>query len=284
MQTNPVSAPSTAEPTATLSPASNAAPQLDPSPTSTPETAVVTIIVATGITNVPQYSRSDWRHWTDDDGDCVNVRHEVLLTESSVPVDFKTPAGCQVAAGQWYAPFTGQIVTDASQLDVDHMVPLANAHRSGGWAWSPAEKRRYANDLLHPEHLVAVTSSANRSKSDQGPESWKPADRSYWCQYATDWANIKHRWELTATQAEAQALVDMLDTCASVPQIRMGQKLFMSPKPPINTPAERFDSCEAAWASGVKPVTGAKGAGKGFRKSVVPSARDGDGDGVVCEK
>ena len=31
-------------------------------------------------------------------------------------------------------------------------------------------------------------------------------------------------------------------------------------------------------------VQGSKGGGRGFPKSMVPSARDGDGDGVVCER
>ena len=118
-----------------------------------------------------------------------------------------------MATGEWLDPFTGDILTSARDLDVDHMVPLSNAHRSGAWAWDDARRRAYANDLSYANHLIAVTNSVNRAKSDQGPERWKPPDESYWCQYARDWANIKAAWGLSATQAEWDALLSMTATC-----------------------------------------------------------------------
>ena len=59
--------------------------------------------------------------------------------------------------GQWLAPYTGTTVRLAGDLDIGHTVPLANAHKSGGWAWSAERKRAYANDLLFDGHLIAVT-------------------------------------------------------------------------------------------------------------------------------
>ena len=73
-------------------------------------------------------------------------------------------------SGHWLAVFTEATVRDASALDIDHMVPLANAHVSEGWAWNSERKRAYANDLGDFDHLIAVTSSANRSKGAQGPD------------------------------------------------------------------------------------------------------------------
>ena len=77
--------------------------------------------------NLPQYDRDDWKHWIDEDGDCQNARHEVLIDESLADVKFKDAKNCQVALGQWYDPFTAETLTDATKLDVDHMVPLKNA-------------------------------------------------------------------------------------------------------------------------------------------------------------
>jgi len=163
------------------------------------------------------YDRDDWGSgWSDADGDCMNARHEVLKTES-VDQTQVSSSDCTVTGGRWYGAFTGTWVTNPSSLDIDHFVPLANAHASGGWAWSSATKRNYYNDLSDPKHLIAVTASANRSKGSRGPESWKPSDTSYWCVYAHTWATIKTRWELTVTTSELAALTSMLNTCDSEP-------------------------------------------------------------------
>jgi hypothetical protein len=105
---------------------------------------------------------------------------------------------------------------------------LANAHRSGGWAWDAATRRRFANDQEEPRHLIAVTASANRSKSDKGPETWRPDDGGYWCTYADTWMDIKVRWALSVTSAELSALRDMLATCDGDPGV------FGPPDAPIS--------------------------------------------------
>ena len=69
---------------------------------------------------------------------------------------------------------------------IEHMVPLGNAHQSGGWAWNAAEKRQNANDLSYENHLITVPASANRSKGSKSPADWKPSDRGFWGQYAVD--------------------------------------------------------------------------------------------------
>lgn len=146
----------------------------------------------------------------------MNTRHEVLLTESlNTPV--LSDSGCQVIGGRWFAAFSGTFVENPSSLDIDHFVPLANAHASGGWKWSAATKSDYYNDLTDPQHLIAVTASANRSKGSRGPDEWIPEDASYSCQYANSWTEIKIRWGLTVTNSELSALQTMLDACENSP-------------------------------------------------------------------
>ena len=137
-----------------------------------------------------------------------------VIAESVVAVDFTDERGCTVASGEWTAPFTGTTVEVARSLDVDHMVPLANAHRSGAWAWNAQQKEDFANDMSFDHHLIAVTASANRSKGARGPEEWRPDDTSYWCEYAVNWITIKANWNLSAKADEWAALEEMLGTCA----------------------------------------------------------------------
>jgi hypothetical protein len=169
--------------------------------------------------DLPSYDRDDWRHWVDGDKDCQNTRHEALIEESLVKVAFKTDRKCQVATGEWFDPYTGETVTDATRLDIDHMIPLKNAHDSGGWAWDKSRKAAFANEMSYADHLIAVTASANRKKGARGPEEWKPTNRGYWCDYAIDWVQIKIDWDLSATKAERGALQEMLETCDSTPSI-----------------------------------------------------------------
>ncbi len=172
------------------------------------------IVVSEQAADMPRYDRDDWRHWIDADGDCQDTRQETLIAESSVPVTFRNGDSCRVASGRWTDPYTGEVVEDPGKLDVDHVVPLANAHVSGGYSWSAERKEAYANSLAYRGHLEATTASANRSKGSKTPAEWRPPDRTYWCQYATDWAAIKRGWRLTATGAEADALREMFTTCA----------------------------------------------------------------------
>jgi len=119
------------------------------------------------------------------------------------------------------------------------MVPLKNAHLSGGWAWDAATKRRYANVLADTPHLIAVTASANRSKGAKSPDQWKPPNTAYWCTYATNWVGVKTTWGLTVTRAEAEALTTMLATCGTTVTITQSPAPEPAPTPsPTPTPTQ----------------------------------------------
>jgi hypothetical protein len=182
----------------------------------TVHTVLAGIVVADVPTDIPSYVRAEWRHWTVPYTSCRNVRAEVLIRDSFSPVTYRPRADgreCAVATGSWIDPYTGSEHADAAQLQIDHMVPLGNAHRSGGWAWGAPERQAYANDLGNPRHLMTVAGPVNGSKSDRGPEAWRPPLASYWCSYATDWTVIKYTWSLRITPAESAALIDMLASC-----------------------------------------------------------------------
>ena len=171
------------------------------------------LIIAEISNSIPDYNRDDWNHWIDENGDCQNTRHEVLIEESQETVTYTSDTYCSVNTGKWYGYYTGQYYYNASELDIDHFIPLKNAHQSGGYSWTSAKKEEFANYRLDPDSLIAVNLSANRSKGAKGPDEWKPSNTDYWCEYAYDWIRIKDYWNLTATQAEWDALVSMIDSC-----------------------------------------------------------------------
>jgi hypothetical protein len=219
--TTPTSAPSsgaTAGTTPTQPASAASPPMVPPNPTSPPATSPPPPPSGLSALTIAEprpegYDRDLFVHWTDDDRDCQDARAEVLIAESRVPVTYTAADGCRVATGEWISPWSGVVTTSASSLDVDHTVALANAWRSGAWAWSPEQRRAFANDLSNPDHLIALPAGENRSKSDDGPEEWKPPNQSAWCRYAQVWTAIKARWYLTATAAEWAALTQMAATC-----------------------------------------------------------------------
>lgn len=156
------------------------------------------------------YDRSSYGVWIDEDGDCLNTRHEVLAEESLIP---PTIIDCKVVAGLWYGLFTGKTFTDPKKLDVDHVVPLKEAEVSGANFWSIEKKHRYANDLSNPGHLLAVSAGANRSKGSRDVAKWLPSNVSFHCAYVKMWVEIKKRWGLFMDRDERTAVEAILILC-----------------------------------------------------------------------
>jgi hypothetical protein len=173
---------------------------------------VVQLVIAEP-SHASAYDRDLFVHWSDADRDCQSTRAEVLIAESRVPVTFTTVSACTVATGDWLSPWSGVTTKTASALDVDHTVPLANAWRSGAWAWTAEQRQAFANDIDDADHLIALPASENRSKSDGGPEEWRPPNPASWCRYAQVWTQIKARWSLTASPAEWSAVLELAAAC-----------------------------------------------------------------------
>ncbi|WP_075850370.1 HNH endonuclease family protein [Saccharomonospora sp. CUA-673] len=153
------------------------------------------------------YDRDLFPHWSSHEDNC-NTR-ELVLERDGDGVEVGTD--CYPTDGSWYSEFDGETVSDPSEIDIDHVVPLANAWRTGASEWTTAEREEFANDLDSPQ-LIAVTASSNRSKGDSDPSEWQPIS-SYHCTYASMWITVKHEYELTVHEAEKASLKDMLSTC-----------------------------------------------------------------------
>jgi len=160
------------------------------------------------------YSRESFKHWSkasdfgwDPPQASCDAREAALIRDGE---DVEVQSGCKVTSGSWYDPYTTQTFTDPQDIDIDHVVPLANAWRSGASSWSNQERERYAND---PDVLLSVEDNANQEKGDKGPEAWKPSNEDEWCGYATRWVLIKSKYKLSVNQDEKTELNKMLGTC-----------------------------------------------------------------------
>lgn len=164
------------------------------------------------------YSRDDWNHWTDDDGDGLDTRQEVLADESLSSPEI---ASGRVHDGTWTSAYDGIQTENPSELDIDHVVPLAEAHQSGGWAWDTLTRQLYANDLDFPEHLMAVSASSNRSKGAKDPAEWLPPNDEALCTYLAWWTTIKFRWKLFMDQSEYESISHHAETNCAETQINL---------------------------------------------------------------
>jgi hypothetical protein len=204
-----VAAPDTAKPKATATDAPDTKPGTPGKSTGDPAAAkaqLKKLAVATAA-SMKGYSRDRFPHWRSAGPNC-DVRDSVLKRDGQ-KVKLK---GCGVTGGSWTSLYDGAVITDPSLVDVDHMVPLANAWRSGAGTWTDDKRGDFANDLDDPQ-LIAVSASSNRSKGDQDPSTWKPKRTEAWCQYAEAWIAVKSHWKLWVTTAEKAALAQMLETC-----------------------------------------------------------------------
>lgn len=171
--------------------------------------------------SVPSYARDAFGSaWADTDGNGCNQRDDVLLRDAvpgSTRVQRQDACPHDVLAGTWIDPYTGhELVFDdlkdpaqAQAVQIDHVVPLAEAWLSGASAWTDERRLRFANDLAG---LVASDGPTNASKGADDPAAWRPR-QPFQCAYATRWVSVKHQWGLAVDTSERSALAEMLSTC-----------------------------------------------------------------------
>lgn len=183
-----------------------------------------------------EYSRAEWKHWSGTEGrPCWNTREEILNRDATpgtiVYVDKKMNAttdyneACAIGrpttvddkkridtenSGEWIDPYSGKNIKNAGDIDIDHIIPLSNAARNGGQAWTPEQKEAFAND---PDNLLATSAKENRSKGDKGPGKYMPPYKAYRCQYAKSYTTLSHKYKLTITDSDYKVLKETLESC-----------------------------------------------------------------------
>ena len=144
--------------------------------------------------------------------DGCEARDEVLRRDLS-DVKAGDRNHCIIFSGVLHDPYTGKELPynryKPSDIQIDHVVALGAAWRTGASKWDADRRAAYANDI---NNMLAVDGQANNDKGSKTPDQWKPR-RGYWCPYAERWIGVKQLYSLTITAAEKAALEEMLNTC-----------------------------------------------------------------------
>lgn len=159
--------------------------------------------------DIKKYNRKDWPHWIDADKDCQDTRAEILIRDTRSIIKYKRSKPCNVSWGEWLDPYTNQTFYKASDIDIDHIVPLAHAHKMGGKLWSRKQKRAFANDF---ENLLAIEDNVNQSKGAKPPQRWMPDNREFHCKYLNKWKYIKAKYHLKSTKDEVKYIHNAMNS------------------------------------------------------------------------
>ena len=156
-----------------------------------------------------KYRRGEWLpRWSDADGDCQDTRHELLIRYSLAPIAYIDVGNCKVATGLWMDPYTGSFFELASDLDVEHIVPLKWAHERGGAHWSREKKRAFAED---PDNLWLVDDGRNQSKGHRGPDQWMPPYGPVRRHYIQRFLAVVEKYGLESSEEEGRIFLALLE-------------------------------------------------------------------------
>ncbi|WP_122819356.1 HNH endonuclease family protein [Varibaculum vaginae] len=167
------------------------------------------------------YQRSQFGiRWADIDHNGCDTRNDILRRDLS---QVRTKAGthnCLVLSGEFTEPYTGRFqqfrkgADTSSKIQIDHVVALSNAWKTGASKWDAKSREQFAND---PLNLLAVDGPANQDKQDKDAASWLPPNPGFHCQYVALQTAIKQKWKLLVTPQEKRALATVAASCPTQP-------------------------------------------------------------------
>lgn len=160
------------------------------------------------------YTREEFMAgWGDADGDGCSTREDVLRRDLREVV---LRDSCAIAAGVLIDPYSGSTIEfragqgSSDQVQIDHVVALANAWQTGAQQWSAGQRARFANDT---RGLLAVDGGLNQRKGAADAAAWLPPNRGFRCQYVALQVLIKQRWGLWLAPSEQAAMAGVLQRC-----------------------------------------------------------------------
>lgn len=160
--------------------------------------------------------------WTDDvdvefGRNGCDTRNDILRRDLTDLQIREGTRGCMVEKGTLQDPFSGDTInfvrgqSTSGEVQIDHVVPLADAWQKGAQQWDEQTRKNFAND---PDNLLAVQGRLNSQKGASDAATWLPPNRAFRCDYAKIIITVKDRYDVWVTQAESDALSVQLDTCS----------------------------------------------------------------------
>lgn len=169
---------------------------------------VLFILSHVSILSYAKYNRGEWKHWTDDDKNCLNTREEILVKSSLLPIVYKDSKKCSIISGMWIDFYSNESLREASDIDIDHIIPLKHADDLIGRFWDSEQKKRFAND---PDNLVITNKKFNRSKGSKTILEWLPSNRSRACAYVKKWHFVKDKYKIKIESAEKRIIKEVCE-------------------------------------------------------------------------
>lgn len=152
--------------------------------------------------------------WRDTDHNGCDQRNDVLLRDAG-SAGHDERHRCIVNAISLVDPYSGERLTELDKIQIDHVVSLGAAWRSGAAGWTPAQRELFATD---ERNLLAVKGKTNQDKSDDPPEKFRHLIQpSSWCKVARIYVQVSGEYHLTITAPSRDALAEMLATCRDFP-------------------------------------------------------------------
>lgn len=164
------------------------------------------------------YSRKEfYSSWPNVDG--CSLRQIIIKREVG---EGAVMDGCDVVGGTFIESYTGKQLSFSQKSDfskniqIDHIVALSDAWQKGAQYKSEDDRYKIATD---PLNLIAADSSANQQKSDGDAATWLPPNKAFRCQYVARQVSVKYKYGLWVSQAEHDAIADVLSKCPNEPAV-----------------------------------------------------------------
>lgn len=186
------------------------------------------------------YDRDLFDYGIDADHDGCITRKEVLIRDA---VTLSSVSKSCALYGTWTSLYDNTTTADPNTLEVDHLVPLAEAWYSGAYAWTHQQQVAFGNDVDYKWDLQAVTAALNQGKGAGDPAEWIPPQNQ--CTYVAAWIGVKYRWHLAVDSREKATLDTYLASCLNLQVEQPGAPDLAAlsgiggtttPTPPVTTP------------------------------------------------